>query len=380
MSLKKVKNAIASQLTNKLGWKTNKKFIVIESDDWGSIRMASKQSYNYLKSKGLPVDKCIYNSNDTLESNEDIEMIFEVLESVTDKNGNPAIITVNNVVANPDFERIKESNFEKYYYEPFNVTIQRYPAHNRVLDLYQEGTERKFFKPQFHGREHINVERWMKGLRTNNTFARMAFDQQMFSVISAGKTSSCRNEYLDAFGGNDNRECINYSSIVDEGCNIFEKIHGYRSSSFIAPCYIWPKSLNFQLLKSGITYLQGGRVQKKPSSKKRIGFTKEYHYSGQKNKLGQIFLIRNASFEVAENPDKDWADSCMSEISNAFKYGKPAIISSHRVNFMGGLNSNNRRNTLKQFKKLLIKITQKWPDAEFMSSDQLGHVIQDQQK
>jgi len=86
-------------------------------------------------------------------------------------------------------------------------------------------------------------------------------------------------------------------------------------------------------------------------------------------------LVRNASFEVAENPDKDWVGSCLKEVSSAFSYRKPAIISTHRVNFMGGLNSNNRSNTLTLFKRLLLELKKKWPEIEFMSSDQLGQLI-----
>ena len=87
------------------GFRTKRKIIVIESDDWGSIRMASKEAYNILLNSGYPVDQSTYNKNDALESNEDLEMLFEVLSSVKDKNGNSAIITANTIVANPDFEK-----------------------------------------------------------------------------------------------------------------------------------------------------------------------------------------------------------------------------------------------------------------------------------
>src|SRR5690606_16114418 len=158
-----------------------------------------------------------------------------------------------------------------------------------------------------------------------------------------------------------------------EGLALFEKIHGYSSESFIAPCYSWHSDLNKTLYENGVKYLQGGRVQKEPVASNGRSFKRKYHFTGQKNNLGQVYLVRNASFEVAENPEKDWVDSCMKEIEIAFRFKKPAIISSHRVNFMGGLNPKNRSNTLKQLKQLLHKITQTWPDVEFMSSDQLGH-------
>ena len=39
IDLKTVKSLITSKIINIPGWTTNRKIIVIESDDWGSIRM-----------------------------------------------------------------------------------------------------------------------------------------------------------------------------------------------------------------------------------------------------------------------------------------------------------------------------------------------------
>ena len=35
-------------ITNIKGWRTNRKIVVIESDDWGTIRMSSKEAFNSL--------------------------------------------------------------------------------------------------------------------------------------------------------------------------------------------------------------------------------------------------------------------------------------------------------------------------------------------
>jgi len=182
MTIGSIKSKFLGHVFNSIGWRTDRKIIVFESDDWGMIRMASKQAYNYFLQKGLPVDKCLYNSNDTLESNDDLESLFEVLSCVKDKNGNYPVLTANNIVANPDFEKIKQNDFQEYYFEPFTETLKRYPNHDRVLDLYKEGINDKLFRPQFHGREHVNVANWMLALRQNEDSTRMAFEKNMFSI------------------------------------------------------------------------------------------------------------------------------------------------------------------------------------------------------
>ena len=55
-------------------WRTEKKIIVIESDDWGSIRTSDKASYKILERKGYEMFKSPY-SLDSLESNDDVIII-----------------------------------------------------------------------------------------------------------------------------------------------------------------------------------------------------------------------------------------------------------------------------------------------------------------
>jgi len=99
-----------------------------------------------------------------------------------------------------------------------------------------------------------------------------------------------------------------------------------------------------------------------------------FHWLGQKNKYSQRFITRNCFFEPSEK-SKDWVDSCLKDIEIAFRWYKPAVISSHRVNYIGALNKSNRDNGLTQLKQLLRSMLKKWPEVEFMTSDQLGDLI-----
>ena len=110
---------IIKYLSNILDWKTKRRIVVIESDDWGSIRSSSRDSLKYLQKKGMPVEKCHYMSNDSLASEQDLVSLFEVLSSFKDGHDNSPIITANCLTANPDFLRIKNSDFQEYYFEEF---------------------------------------------------------------------------------------------------------------------------------------------------------------------------------------------------------------------------------------------------------------------
>ena len=65
----------------------------------------------------------------------------------------------------------------------------------------------------------------------------------------------------------------------------------------------------------------------------------------------------------------------MKEIEIAFRWKKPAVISTHRVNYIGNLVENNRIKGLQSLKELLTKMLAKWPDIEFMTSVELGKEI-----
>lgn len=59
----------------------------------------------------------------------------------------------------------------------------------------------------------------------------------------------------------------------------------------------------------------------------------------------------------------------------AFRWNKAAIISTHRINFIGLIDNRNREKNLKLFKILLSEIVKRWPDVEFITSEQLGDII-----
>lgn len=369
---------MAGRLTEKLktglfnipGLRINDKVIVIESDDWGSIRMPSKEIYDYWIKKGYPLDECPYNKNDCLESNSDLERLFEVLSSVKDRDGNPAVITANTIIGNPDFSKIKESNFSEYHYELFTETLKHYPEHDGVFALYREGIKNKLFMPQFHGREHVNVFTWMKALQNDTGIIRELFEQQMFTLHEKNP-ATCHSEYLDAYGSHDNTRTEVLKKNIEEGLKQFENLFGFKSVTSISPCYIWPSETEETLKLNGVEIIQSGRVQKIPLVNNPGNYRKKRIYTGMKNKLGQRYTVRNCTFEPSSDLNKDWVDSCLREIKNSFLWSKPAIISAHRVNFAGSINESNRKENLQKLTVLLKNTINKWPDIRFLSSDQL---------
>ena len=372
--LDSLKSKIAPYYKNFRGWRTNRKIVVIESDDWGSIRMPSREIYEKCLKAGYRVDQIAYEKFDSLASEDDLELLFDLLKSFSDKNGKHPVITANVLTANPDFEKIKENYFCDYYYESVEDTFKRYPKHRRCFDLWNQGFNERIFYPQSHGREHLNVYMFMNALRSRNEDALFAFEHQMPGIMNCNSMEgNFFVESLKYFNREDKNKKL---KIILEGLEQFEELFGYKSRSFIPPNYFWSPDFNESMSNSGVLFYQGNRLMKEPS----IGEEKNIihsHYLGERNEHNQLYLIRNAMFEPSLEEDKndELVDLCLQQIEAAFFLKKPAIICSHRLNFIGYLNEMNRDNNLKMLKNLLVKILRKWPNVEFMTSDTLGNLI-----
>lgn len=93
--------------------------------------------------------------------------LFHLLTAFKDGNGNYHIITANCLVANPDFDKIHENGIMQYHHELITEAFSRYPKHMKCFRICQQGLENKVFKPQCHGRQQLNVKRFLEDLRTN---------------------------------------------------------------------------------------------------------------------------------------------------------------------------------------------------------------------
>jgi len=369
------KNILINNLKNLPGWKTRRKILVIESDDWGSVRMPSKKTYDNLLKKGIKVDDDVYSRYDSLACEDDLIFLFDTLSKYKDKNGNSPIITANVILANPDFEAIRSSNFETYQYELFIETLKSYPKHSKSFSLWQEGIGNKLFHPQLHGREHLNVIKWMNSLNKGNPDLLLAFDNKMLTVPSIAAPDNM-NAFLDAYEFDSQWELQTHAEIIGDAAKLFKDVFGFISKSIIAPCYIWSQKHEQFFKDNDIEYIQGFSLQYEPLPiKGTLKYRKRFHYTGEKNHLNQRYLIRNVFFEPSQNPSLDTVNDCLNKIETAFRWYKPAIMSSHRVNFIGFIDPPNRDRNLKLLKQLLSEIVKKWPDVEFMSSDQLGDLM-----
>lgn len=336
--------------------------------------MPSAEVYRKLQKAGDHPENDAFLRNDCLENVADLTALFEVLTSVKDKNGSPAVMTANFAMANPDFDKIDPIN-DAYFFEPFTDTYKRYYPDQDVFSCVQDGIKSSCFVPQLHCREHMNVNRWMNDLKQQKYDTVIAFQNHM---IGTGASFSQENPfgYMDAFNSNFTSDA-ELSNVVHEAMELFENTFGKKSETFVASCFVWNDALEKALCEVGVRGIQSGCWQNLPvCTEKGNALRRKLRFTGQKNLIGQVYTVRNCTYEPAyqQTPMKS-AKECLDQIMRAFHNRKPAIINSHRFNYIGSINRENARENLKGLSWLLQTIIDNIPDAEFISTAELLRII-----
>jgi len=364
--LLKIKRDLRENLKNIPGFRTRRKILIIEADDWGSIRMPSKKVYDSLKRNNPALlGKSRFNKYDTIESAEDLDKLFRVLNSFKDKNGTPARLTPFCNLANPDFERIKASNFKEYFYKTYCETITHYNRSHAIFDLWQEGINTGIFYPQYHGREHLTVPLFMRLLRAQNQDLITGFDKEFCHPQISELNPALRSLRPGFFF--DNWDEFNWlENALADGVNLFEQTFKIKPTVFCPSNGFFHDKFKPQLVKNNIkTTVESG---KRFIPDGNGSFSNKYYINGKKDKLGIITYGRNCRFEPLEDGINRSINNALRQVKVSFRWGKPAILATHRVNFVGGLSSENRQKGLGALSQLLKELLESYPDIEFMNS------------
>lgn len=369
-----MKQTLFNNLKNIYGWKTKRKIVVISVDDYGNVRVDSKKARVNMEKAGLKVDSR-FDAYDTLETREDLEALYEVLTSVKDKNERHAIFTPFALPCNINFEEMADNDNQKYIYEVLPDTYEKLSlsdsqAYQGTWALWKEGIDQGILKPQFHGREHFNVKVFEKKLKKRDKELLIALKNR--SNIGLSDSGFLDIKYVAAFSFSEFNELNSLKDIAIDGVKRFEDVFGYTPCHFMAPTANVHDEIISTLKPYGIIGFDRGIVYKEHQGAGK--YLKQYNFTGKKNENNQLVLVRNVVFEPISD-SADHINKAINQISAAFFWNKPAIISSHRVNYCGHLDEKNRIVGLMQLKRLLNEIVRKWPDVEFMGVDELDALI-----
>jgi hypothetical protein len=294
---------------------------------------------------------------------------------VQDKNGRNAVFTPFTVPCNINFERMAEEDFEQYWYEilpdTFAKLAKRDPkAYRGTWNLWQEGIDKGLMMPQFHGREHFNLKVFRQKLAQRDSEVLTALKNRSYTSISDSGVPHVG--YTAAFAFEKKEDIKEFPSILQSGTDAFEDIFGFRSKCFTPPAQQFPASLEKTLTEYGIRHYDQPFTRRRHQGNGK--YKREFNILKRDTHLGLNILVRNVVFEPTY--DKNALKKALQQIKAAFFWNKPAIISSHRVNFCGHIDPANREKGLRALGQLLNEIVSRWPQVEFITADELGRIIE----
>lgn len=353
-------------LKNIPGARIKRRLVAFYVDDWGSVRSRDKEAVENMRAKGIDVDKSRFTRYDSLASATDLSMLFDVLRSVKDSKGNCACFTAVTNPCNPDFEAIRANGFTKFVSEPFTTTLKKYRFDN-AFPLWQQGIAEGIFYPIFHGTEHQSRKQLMRALQQGHRPDVIAFENDCTGVPTSLR-GLMQPYYIESVKDN---EALALS--IEQGLNEFKNIFGRRARQFRAGGDVISPDLYPVLKRCGIEYMDETFYVNRyygDGKHKRC-----FSYTGKTNSIGHKLLVRNCFFEPSAVAYYDSVERCIELMDAAFLCGKPAIISSHRANFVGEIDADNRKRGLEKLSRLLDEIVKRYPNVEFVNADCLGDII-----
>ncbi|MDX1639037.1 MAG: hypothetical protein R3281_13775 [Balneolaceae bacterium] len=371
----KLKKTFSLNAKNLVGWSTRRKILVISVDDYGNVRIDSRKARENMQREGIDLSNR-FDTFDTLETRRDLEALYEVLTTVKDGNGRYPVFTTFAMPCNINFEKMAETGFEQYYYEllpeTFRKLSQQQPgAYRGAWNLLEEGIEKGLIVPLFHGREHLNLKVFNEMLSARNNALLTALHNRSYPALDySGYKTIAPMAAFDFWEFEENQQ---FEQVINSGLDAFERVYGFSPDHFNPPGGREHPVLHKILNQRGIRFIDTPMIKREHQGRGR--FKTVFNYTGKTNIHGQIYLVRNVVFEPTEDRGIDWVDYALTQIEAAFRWNHPAIVSSHRVNFCGHIDEQNRRKGLESLEHLLRAVTERWPEVEFMAANELGGEI-----
>ncbi len=126
---------------------------------------------------------------------------------------------------------------------------------------------------------------------------------------------------------------------LDRSLRGFARLFGRPPTSIMAPDYVWDGRCEDLWQDRGLDVIQGKREQRNPAwlGRGAIGRLLKVADRGwsRRRHPGRIYLERNCRLEPVQAADPgSTAAACLGEVRRAWRAGEPAVVESHRVNYV----------------------------------------------
>lgn len=309
-----------------LDW-TRLRAVVLESDDWGLCAWSpDEQGWRAL------ADQPVFRSpggrryaGSTLERAEDVRQMAALLGEFRGGDGFPPVWQANTILAAPDYAKLLPPAFEADTL-PL-IELPAAPSRWQRPRLWEELTLARMagiWWPELHGLHHLPAHAWLAALRRGDSDARRAFEHQ--SPVCAAVDGS--GEYAPA-------EPAEWRTRdLEIAVARFRQLFGRLPASLCPPDYRWDERLERDAERLGVTAFQGKGEQLGHAFPRVRRLLLRYRWPHVQG--ARFYLPPRIAFEPHGHGagSRVGAPAAHRAAREAWQRGQPAVISTHRVNYV----------------------------------------------
>jgi hypothetical protein len=336
---------------------TSRKALAIESDDWG-ICSWCPDLQTFTEVRQLDVVHDYFDRlggwvAGGLETPEDMERLFSFLEGYRGRDGRPAVFTPCYAVANPDYDRIIESDLAEYHDIFLDEGVPGRWQHTDILGKAREGMRRGVWLPEFHTRlHHAQPYKWLQAVREGSPQAAALFERQIFQCEER------RPEYEDMTPREQADWIVPAIRRMDK---LFGRLPrcGINSDAGPETEKIWAaQGLRVRMNRGSVSNAQSADPPQLPVM------------GTYRADIDMTYLSRNCFLEPLGSGDLNHPSGAIPAAQTAinnWQHRLPTVCSSHRKNFLSYIEQETE-NGYDQAERFFDKLTSDHPDIYFLTS------------
>lgn len=300
--------------------------VAIESDDWGLAGFVpDAAALDGLDREALhpgPFPAVYWGS--TLEDAPTVEKLANLLASVRGRDGLPAVLQPNYVLASLSREGpAGAETWRRRLWPEMPPRYERPGLREAVRKAVADGV----WRPEYHALYHYDPVLREKAVSAGGVAAEAARRGVLVFPGSQRAWELSPTRPLEVL-----------AEELDLGLSVFQAAFGRMPGSMIAPDYTWDARIESLWLSRGLGVIQAKREQRFAGRPWNQGARVRKILQQRWERLvhrDRVYLERNCRFEPAQSPDpRGVAAACLAEVRQAWARGEPAIVEAHRVNFV----------------------------------------------
>ena len=308
--------------------------VIIESDDWGP---------------------------GSAEQAERLAAVCETLSRYQDATGRHPVLTVGLVLAAPDAAAIRHGDFAHYQHRTLAD-----PRDAELLATLRDGVRRGVLALQLHGLEHLWPPTFMKLARQDGAVRRW-----LESDDAATETlpPAVQSRWIDGSAlPSQPLAAAAIQSAAREEVAAFARLFGELPAVAVPPTFIWNAEVERAWAAAGVRFVvTPGRRYTRRNAQGQPDEVDRWMANGEIGAGGVRYLVRDLYFEPTFGHQ---AESALAAIQERVRLGRPALLETHRFNFLGdaAVCESSRR----ELERLLAGLLREFPTVRFMSTEELG--------